>query len=144
MSRNKGCACKHCVAACKRQPGWFAPGEVEKAAALLGMDLAMFKARFIIREFWTGDSTTNGKTVYCYAPRKTGVDKRRKTASYGAAFTPAPCVFLTPENRCRIHAAKPEECRETPCCAPSIGSDARAMRTKKQIVLAWMKAGGAS
>lgn len=36
------CQCVRCVNACRYRPGWFLPGEAEKAAELKGVPLADF------------------------------------------------------------------------------------------------------
>lgn len=106
MSQPKDCTCASCVNACKTVPGWFAPGEAEKAAAFLNMPFEEFRDKHLIREYWC---QTEGD-LYVYAPRRQGVDEARTTASYGSAWRRSPCVFLK-NNRCTIHPVKPMECR---------------------------------
>ena len=42
---NRDCRCDKCVDCCQR-PGWFAPGEIERAATLLNLPTDVFKKRF--------------------------------------------------------------------------------------------------
>ncbi len=80
-----------CCGNCCRWPGFVAPTdqELEEAAALLQMDVQSFIDQY------TDLSRDRSRLVY-------------KEASDGA------CIFLTPENRCRIYAARPEHCRTFP------------------------------
>jgi len=127
----ESCVCKWCVECCKHAPGWFAPGEAEKAAAHLGMDFEAFKSQYLIREFWVGGA-------YVYAPRKTTQPEGFQTARWSDAFRPAPCIFLTPENRCMIHAAKPKECRDTIC---NCCGDQNTSGLREEIQALYMQAG---
>ena len=124
---SKSCTCKKCVNACKISPGWFAPGEAEKAAELLGMPFKEFRQKYIIIDYWV-----DGANVY--APRKLGVDEDLDLASYGYGFTEARCTFLDENDRCKIHAAKPMECREAMCCEPT-------MMEREDIQQLWLDAG---
>lgn len=108
---NRDCSCAACVAACQRTPGWFAPGEAERTAALLGMEFDAFRTTYLICDYWVGGAKL-------WSPRKVGVDVGRDTASWGGAFRDAPCIFLDDQGRCKIHAAKPWECRHTMACEP--------------------------
>lgn len=127
----KACACAACVKACETNPGWFAPGEAEKAADLLGMGFAEFRDKFLVREYWVGGA-------HVYAPRRTCQPEGFVVARWSDNFMEAPCVFLTEEKRCRIHSAKPFECRETASCDPC-HSGGPEMRDKIQKM--WQKAG---
>lgn len=123
------CKCERCVDACRKEPGWFLPGEAEKAAALLGMTFEAFRSRYLIREYWA-----DVPDIYVWAPRKVGVDEGLATARWSSGFQEAPCIFLTDQNLCRIHEAKPAECRESMCCGEEI-------LTRKAIKTKWKKIG---
>jgi Fe-S-cluster containining protein len=98
----ESCTCDRCVAACRRKPGWFLPGEAEKAAALLGVSLEeLFKTRLQV-DFWLADPN-----VYLLSP---AVVHGNPGGLFGY-HSRGQCVFLTPDQRCEIHAAKPFECR---------------------------------
>lgn len=124
----RDCSCQECVHACERTPGWFAPGEAEKAAELLGIPFMDFKQDFLIRDYWIGEPQ-----IYVLAPRKLNVDEHLDTASWGSAFTHADCVFLK-EGKCAIHEAKPYECRHALICEKSPG-------TREKIVEMWREKG---
>lgn len=106
----RNCICEICVAACKRQPGIFAPGEAEKAADLLGMPFDQFKKEKLIESYMTEWSDP-----HFLMPRKIGIDEDLDIASDEGTSTPGRCVFLVNE-RCQIHAAKPIECRSALLC----------------------------
>lgn len=120
-----GCSCKLCVSCCKNTPGWFAPGEAEKAAKLLLMDFAAFKKKFLIVDYWIGVEDGE-KDIFVLSPRKVGVDENRTIASWGFPLAPAPCIFLV-NDLCRIHEAKPKECRETFGCKERIEKQRKAI-----------------
>ena len=134
MSRPKGCTCSRCVGACERTPGIFKPGEAEKAAALIGKPLSEMIGNEIVIDYWIG---REGGNVLYYRPRKEGDETDADgLVSFGSAFEQGRCAFLDDSNRCRIHAAKPFECRASFSCRE------QPSRThKEQAVAAWRKAG---
>lgn len=105
------CSCDKCKGCCEGSPGWFLPGEAEKAAALLGIPYGEFRKSLIVDYWITSDGEQDVLT-----PRKQGLEMNRKRASWGYAFQSAPCVFLTEDKQCRIHAAKPYECAVAKAC----------------------------
>ena len=115
---SKECACHKCISACEHNPGWFAPGEPEKAAAYLNQTMEEF-SKNLITDYWGCEKT--GKVLYVTAPRKVGVDADRSVASWEYPFVKAPCVFLK-NGRCSIHAVKPRECRDAMICKKTFGS----------------------
>jgi Fe-S-cluster containining protein len=98
------CACSDCASACEVMPGWFVPSEVEAAAALLGLPLDEFVQKFCTIDYWVGDPMT-----YVLRPRQT-FEPGGSQASGSILPPEGPCVFLTANKRCGIHAAKPFEC----------------------------------
>jgi Fe-S-cluster containining protein len=97
----KECSCNVCLQGCKRRPGWFRPGEAEKAASLLGLSLQEFFNTKLGVDAWMGDPD-----IYLLAPALVGEDP-------GTEYPFSPrgrCIFLTKDNKCEIHAAKPDEC----------------------------------
>lgn len=133
----ESCTCKECVACCQASPGWFAPGEAEKAAQLLGVPWPEFKKRLIV-DYWAGSGfrepgEEEGDTNL-FAPRKVGVEEDKTHASWSYAFRKAPCTFLK-NNLCEIHDAKPYECKNTMGCGtPPYG-------IREQIKTMWQNAG---
>lgn len=107
MSRS--CTCKKCIECCNHQPGWFLPGEAEKAAEHLNMTFDDFKNEFLVIEYWVGGAMV-------YAPRKKYQPKGCIVAAHSDAFIPGKCVFLDKNSRCRIHTVKPAECKEVMAC----------------------------
>lgn len=98
---NNDCTCDWCQDACKVKPGWFAPGEVEKAAEFVGMPLADFFKEKLAVDWWQSDPD-----IFLLSPAVVGGES-------GEEFPADPrgvCVFFK-EGRCSIHAAKPMECR---------------------------------
>lgn len=104
ISRVPACDCAWCVSACKRRPGWFLPGEMEKAADALGMSALDFFRKHCAIDFHTEDGEPK---VFVIAPRLHGEE--------GGAFYPftptGRCALLTEDERCSIHEHKPFECR---------------------------------
>jgi Fe-S-cluster containining protein len=99
----ESCTCDGCQRACKAKPGWFLPGEAEKAAALTGMSLQEFFDAHLAVDWWEVDG---GGDAFVLSPAVVG-------AKPGSEFPGNPngtCVFFQ-GGRCRIHAAKPAECR---------------------------------
>jgi Fe-S-cluster containining protein len=99
------CACEDCQRGCAYKPGWFRPGEPEKAAELLGVSLAeLFRTRLAV-DWWEGHPDVVGENVYVIAPALVGEEP-------GEMYPGDPsgrCVFFK-KGRCEIHAAKPFEC----------------------------------
>lgn len=97
------CQCKSCRGACQFKPGWFMPGEVEKAAMLLGVPLPeFFKTRLGIDWFTNPD----GPPTFVLSPAVTHQAPGQEFG-YDARGV---CTFFK-EGKCEIHAAKPSECR---------------------------------
>lgn len=103
------CSCEKCIECCERRPGWFKPGEAEKAATLLNLSLQDFFDQYLAIDYWLG---VDGNTLVLI-PRQKG--RERKRLSFSDAFHGATCIFLE-QGLCKIHEAKPYECRETMGC----------------------------
>lgn len=124
MSDND-CTCEGCQRACARsRPGWFAPGEAEKTAELLGMTLPdLFEKRLLV-DWWEADEgptfLLRPATANACPGDESPLDPRGR------------CVFLT-EGRCEIHKAKPSECR-----ALTHGDSLRTLKTRRRrLVRRW-------
>ncbi|MBL8783468.1 MAG: YkgJ family cysteine cluster protein [Deltaproteobacteria bacterium] len=111
---SKGCVRRGLC--CKSSPGWFAPGEVEAAAALKGMEPDAFVRKYLIIDAITVDD----QVVHVFAPMKLGRDGKpalppasRADDLYRALR--GQCVFygLAPDGLggCGIYEARPTECR---------------------------------
>ena len=117
------CTCNDCVNACKQRPGWFMPGEAERAAELLGMDLReLFRTRLAV-DWYEGTPD-----IFLLAPALVG----EQTGTEYPYDPIGRCVFLTADDRCGIHAAKPFECA---ALGHEDGMDLRANR--RAVVTAW-------
>jgi len=80
-----------CCGACCRVPGYVAlvPGETETIAAFLGLDVYAF---------------TESYTRLTWNRRDLSLTEREDGA----------CIFLLPDNTCRIQPVKPAKCRGFP------------------------------
>jgi Fe-S-cluster containining protein len=97
----ESCECPTCQGYCENKPGWFLPGEVEKAADFLGLPLQEFFDRFLSVDWWQGDPA-----IFLLSPAVVG-------AMPGEMFPADPhgqCVFYR-DGKCDIHPVKPHECR---------------------------------
>lgn len=112
MSKKFECTCKKCVSACKHKPGWFAPGEVEKAAEYLDLTLQDFFDKYLAVDWWEGDPPT-----FILAPAIIG----EGTGSEYPGDPKGQCVFLN-NNLCDIHKVKPIECSTMNCTASDSGN----------------------
>lgn len=129
MLKKTECACGTCQQACRNTPGWFRPGEAEKAAKLLKMPMKRFFTRYLGVNWWVG-----GRDVFVLAPAL--VDRMKPGAEY-PANPKGTCVFLTTEGKCQIHAAKPYECAHGNPCTPDDFADYEKERRK--TVALWRK-----
>lgn len=100
---------------CRSNPGHFAPGEVEKAAALLAMSPDAFVRRFLVIDTVAVD----GAAVPVFAPVK--LDRFGKPALPTGRPVDAlyrvlkgVCVFFKNDG-CAIYAARPLECAKYVC-----------------------------
>lgn len=105
---------------CKSNPGWFAPGEVEAAAALRGLEPDQ-----LVRQFLVIDSIElDGERVFVFAPLKLGIDGKpaippasRADDLYRALR--GQCIFYGTAadglGGCTIYEARPTECRRYVC-----------------------------
>jgi Fe-S-cluster containining protein len=102
LGTKESCKCDKCKAACIRKPGWFLPGEAEKAAEYLGISLdELFRTKLAV-DWWQG--TPN---IFVLSPAIIG---ERRGVEFPASPL-GPCVFFKNE-LCEIHPVKPYECRD--------------------------------
>lgn len=105
MSRDTiECECRTCRSYCCNRPGFFAPGEAEGAAELLGVSLEELFRSSLVVEFWQPQDGADH--TYLLAPATVG----RPAGGLAPLQPRGVCVFYT-EGRCAIHATKPLECR---------------------------------
>ncbi len=137
MHTIESCTCAECVSCCTRTPGWFAPGEAEKAAALVGMPFDEFRSAFLVLDYWEGGD--DGR-IFVLAPGKVEIEEKARGAqrpvTWGYAFRRGRCVFLSEDDRCRIHEAKPMECRGALACGSGDRSCGRS-----EIAKMWERVG---
>ena len=122
------CKCDECRGYCEHKPGWFAPGEAEEAAKLMGMSVEEFFQEYLAVDYWMGDDEF--PTTFVLSPRTT------KMETGGTEFPLTPhgtCVFLK-DGLCQIHEAKPTEC----AAADHTTTAEEGQKTKKEIVKKWM------
>ncbi len=122
------CACEMCKGACQSKPGWFKPGEAEKAAKLLGIPTEEFFRTKLAVDWWTPDDK-HPNTVFVLAPVLVG----RNPGTEYPGDPHGRCALLTEDGKCSIHAAKPHE------CARYVHTNTKAVinRRKDRIVDAW-------
>jgi Fe-S-cluster containining protein len=101
---------------CRSFPGWFAPGEVEKAAEFLGMTVDAFVRQYIIID---GITVEGYGWVDVFAPVR--LNKHGEPAlpplsraDFFYRYFKGPCIFFK-DNRCRIYPYRPVECRHYFC-----------------------------
>lgn len=104
------CQCEICKGYCEHRPGRYAPGEMEKTAAALGLTLQAFFDEHIEVDFWEGYDMTPDKsytTVLYPIPKRTNSTSNLITGweMFGT------CHFFL-EGKCSIHSTKPQECRK--------------------------------
>lgn len=103
MSGTKdSCQCDSCKRACENKPGWFLPGEAEKAAKHLGIPLTEFFKTKLAVDWWDGSDL-----IFLLAPALVG----EPSGSEYPGNRRGTCIFYK-KGKCEIHAVKPFECRE--------------------------------
>jgi Fe-S-cluster containining protein len=93
-----GFVCTGCGACCtnlgRARAVLVLPSDLRRLAAYSGLDESTVTRRFLDRH--AGMSAALGKAIRVLRHRR------------------GRCVFLTADNRCSVHAAKPRQCREGP------------------------------
>jgi Fe-S-cluster containining protein len=116
--------CEWCRDGCDIKPGWFLPGEAEKAAEFTGMSLPEFFRAYLAVDWWEGEG--GEPDTFLLSPALEGEPP-------GAEFPGNPrgrCVFYQ-DDRCRIHPVKPMECRERWC------GDKEGPSVHEDVAMAW-------
>lgn len=121
---------------CRSSPGWFAPGEVEKAAELLGLSPDTLVKKFLIVD----SIEVDGQIVHTFAPVK--LDRFGKPALPTGRPVDAlyralrgVCVFFDGKG-CKIYAARPLECQRYLCTQPAEKNLSHA-----ELAAMWAEAG---
>lgn len=100
----KSCQCDVCSSACSQKPGWFLPGEAEKAAEFMKMHIKDFFKKYLAIDWWNGKEY--GQETFVIAPALKGCPT-------GEEYPMVPtgvCIFFI-NKMCAIHGAKPFECQ---------------------------------
>lgn len=114
---------------CKSNPGWFAPGEVEAAAAAQGMEPDAFVRKYLVIDsievpVAAADGATTFERVHVFAPLKLGIDGKPAVPPASRAddlyrTLRGPCIFFGTASDglpgCRIYETRPTECRLYVC-----------------------------
>jgi len=124
------CACATCQSACENTPGWFRPGEAEKAAKLLGLSMKTFFRRYLGVNWYNAEDGP----VFVLAPALVG----EKPGKEYPANPKGTCVFFTKDRRCRIHAAKPFGCSHGSICQTGMKESWRDEQVNQTVPL-WAK-----
>ena len=124
-------------ACCRNSPGWFGPGEAERVAEHLGIDIAEFAQGYLVL-----DSVRIGNLrVEAFAPVKVDDDGQpiegpNVRVSRVYLLMEGACIFYDAEGRaCRIHEVRPVECRHYFCAQPE-----ERNLSKEQIGRMWIDA----
>lgn len=103
------CKCETCKSYCKHRAGWFKPGEAEKAAKLLGLTFREFFNTYLAVDYLYASEKDNlPNDIFVLAPATTGTETGKEYP-----FNPhGKCIFYQ-RGLCKIHDAKPFECKNT-------------------------------
>lgn len=88
-----------------------------------------FFRQYLVIDWW--EEPTGADENFVLAPATVGQETGTRTESWPDL---APCVFLTPDNKCKIHAVKPQECRMTRACTPR---DEDELSERSRVADAW-------
>ena len=122
------CDCHQCQAACKHMPGMLAPGDIDRIAEYVGVDMADEKPAdsFIRNNFRASDgAVVVSDGIPFQIP--TVVPAQRENGR---------CVFLTEDDRCSIHPVAPFGCSQFNVCdGPSRDAGRRSSACLQEIVV---------
>ena len=130
--------CKRRGYCCQHFPGWFGPGEVEKAARHLGMEVDSFVRTYLVID---GIEVEGHGWVDVFAPvrlNKFGepaLPPLSRADSFYRYFD-GPCIFFK-DNGCIIYPCRPIECRCYYCGRPE-----EKNLSHKEIALMWIAGEG--
>jgi len=100
---------------CKSHPGWFGPGQVERAAELKGMTPDDFVKQYLVVDWLDLD----GERIHVFAPAKIAIDgdplyPTGKVVDTLYQLLRSPCIFYNGDG-CRIYQSRPIECERYVC-----------------------------
>jgi Fe-S-cluster containining protein len=110
----EACSCAHCVSACRRDPGRLVPSDLAPLARLLELTPAELLARYLVLRPLPGAEGGYALAPVKWRGHRLLVDPGTVVPDYYEE-EPGRCVFLEEEG-CRVHAAKPFECRAYSGC----------------------------
>ncbi len=107
----ESCSCDACTSACRTDPGRFLPGEVERLADFLRINVEQLWRDYLILK----RLQHKGSSIWVPAPAKFKTRFRYVTLPGHRArdyhdTEKGTCVFLSEQGLCTIHAVKPYEC----------------------------------
>ena len=120
------CTCNKCRKACSYTPGWFMPGEAEKAAEFLDLSLKDFFDKYLGVDWWVGKGEED---IFVLAPALVG----EETGSEYPGDPKGKCIFFNKDELCDIHPVKPFECATLTC------DGAGSKESHKAVAMAWKK-----
>lgn len=100
------CQCDVCKNECIYTPGWFIPGEAEKAAEYMNLPFDKFFRQYLGVNWWERGPRTDND-IFVLAPAIVDMQPGREYP----ADPRGRCVFYE-DGLCKIHDAKPFECAE--------------------------------
>ena len=83
------CICPTCIKACRNKPGWFAPGEAEKAAKLLDLTFQEFFQQYLCIDYYIRYDGINN--IFLLTPAIK--DKRCQPGLESPADPRGECIF---------------------------------------------------
>jgi Fe-S-cluster containining protein len=102
---DQDCSCKTCRTACEVKPGWFLPGEAEKAADYMGLSIEDFFRQYLLVDYYFDD---DDKDIFVLSP---GILESKSGQEY-PGDPHGTCIFYK-DGKCSIHPVKPYECRKS-------------------------------
>ena len=118
------CKCDTCKNACKQKPGWFAPGEIQKAAELMSLTPKEFFDQYLSVDYWVGSKEDSNTLEDIFVLTPCTIDNGPGGMT---PFNPKGICIFFKEGLCKIHAAKPLECGQMVCDPPN---DSRSEKDK--------------
>lgn len=124
---------------CRNSPGWFGPGEAEQVAEHLGIEMEELVTQYLVLD----NVRLDNLRVEVFAPVKVdreGVPIEGPNVRVSRVYhlMEGACIFYDADGRaCRIHTARPIECRHYFCQQPESEN-----LSKEAIGRLWLGAAG--
>jgi Fe-S-cluster containining protein len=94
------CECDICKSRCRRRVGWFLPEQVSKIEEFFNKNISEMIGKELVIDYWASDDL-----ILILAPNIIGNhNKQMPFKAFGQ------CVFLDPQEKCRIYSNRPYEC----------------------------------